>query len=346
MVGWSRGTDPASLRLARSARQRRRRRGSAHASASPRSARDIAAAVGEALRYPLSGPPLADLVTPGGRVTIVVEPPCLPLPGATIDPRQEAVAAVIDELERLGMPAERHTILIAGGLERRAGRRELESVLRPDAGARLPGHGRRPRRDELRAASRSTLGRERPRHDPPRTARGRPRRLRDGSGDLRARRRLRAARVPAGPSTIASAAPAPSLLAPSLSPTGVLAGTASRRRSHARRAVIGVSIVLDHPRLTGSYRGYPSSPQALDALARSPLRRVLNVLPGSAARARPAAGRARARRDGVLAGPPAVAHAEALLRGISLRGTHARRSARHDRRAAAVEVGSTSRGSR
>ena len=68
--------------------------------------RDVAAAVGEALRYPLSGPRLTDLATRGGRVTIVVEPRSLPLPGAAIDPRQQAVAAVIDELERLGMPAE------------------------------------------------------------------------------------------------------------------------------------------------------------------------------------------------------------------------------------------------
>ena len=34
---------------------------------------DIAGAVAEALRYPLSGPPLADRVTRGGRATIVVE---------------------------------------------------------------------------------------------------------------------------------------------------------------------------------------------------------------------------------------------------------------------------------
>ena len=93
--------------------------------------RDVTAAVGEALRYPLSGPRLADLVTRGGRVVIVVEPRSLPLPGAPSDPRQEAVAAVVDELERLGMPAERHTIVIAGGLERRAGRRTMEGVLRP-----------------------------------------------------------------------------------------------------------------------------------------------------------------------------------------------------------------------
>ena len=91
----------------------------------------VAAAVAEALRYPLSGASLENLVTPGGRATIVVEPPWLPLPGAPVDPRQEAVAAVVDELELLGMPAAKQTILIAGGLGRRAGRRELEAVLRP-----------------------------------------------------------------------------------------------------------------------------------------------------------------------------------------------------------------------
>ena len=109
--------------------------------------RDIAAAVGEALRYPLSGAGLGDLVTRGGRVAIVVEPRSLPLPGAAGDPRQEAVAAVIDELERLGMPAEKHTIVIAGGLERRAGRARARARAPPHAGARFPGSGRRPRRE-------------------------------------------------------------------------------------------------------------------------------------------------------------------------------------------------------
>ena len=56
--------------------------------------RDLTSAVGEALRYPLSGPSLADLVTRGGSVAIVVEPRSLPLPGAPDDPRQVAVAAV------------------------------------------------------------------------------------------------------------------------------------------------------------------------------------------------------------------------------------------------------------
>ncbi|MEX1358176.1 MAG: hypothetical protein WD981_06090, partial [Gaiellaceae bacterium] len=47
---------------------------------------DVAAAVRDALRYPLAGPPLAELVPAGGRATILVEPPALPIPGAQLDP--------------------------------------------------------------------------------------------------------------------------------------------------------------------------------------------------------------------------------------------------------------------
>ena len=68
-------------------------------------------------------------MTRGGSATIVVEPTTLPVPGVDADPRQDALAAVIDELARLGMPVERHTVLVAGGLERRGGRRERERVL-------------------------------------------------------------------------------------------------------------------------------------------------------------------------------------------------------------------------
>ena len=49
---------------------------------------DVRAAVRDALRFPLAGEPLEALVTRGGRATIVVEPPALPLPGALNDPRQ------------------------------------------------------------------------------------------------------------------------------------------------------------------------------------------------------------------------------------------------------------------
>src|SRR5262249_27962161 len=40
--------------------------------------RDVGAAVVEALRFPLAGPPLASLVRPGGSATLVIEQPTLP----------------------------------------------------------------------------------------------------------------------------------------------------------------------------------------------------------------------------------------------------------------------------
>lgn len=279
--------------------------------------RDVAAAVGEALRYPLSGPRLADLVTRGGRVAIVVEPRSLPLPGATNDPRQEAVAAVINELERLGMPAAQHTIVIAGGLERRIGRRELEVVLRPMQARDFRGSV------VVHDASSADLL--------PLEIRGvAPVPIHTSILDADLVVCVTAAETSerggactllgaCAAEAIASASPAPSLLAPSLSPTGMLAGEIAAALGR-RAAVMGVSIMLDHPRLTGQHSGYPSSPDAVVGLARSPLRRLLNVLPGTL-RDRMLQHLARELTAvGVLAGSPAVAHAEALLRGVSLRG--------------------------
>src|SRR5690349_2979845 len=80
---------------------------------------DVAAAVRDALRFPLTGSPLESLATRGGRATIVVELPSLPLPGAAHDPRQRALAATVEELEHVGVAVERQTILVATGLQRR-----------------------------------------------------------------------------------------------------------------------------------------------------------------------------------------------------------------------------------
>jgi len=281
--------------------------------------RDITAAVGEALRYPLSGPPLHDLVTPGGRVAIVVEPPSLPLPGAPVDPRQEAVAAVVDELELLGMPAAKHTILIAGGLGRRAGRRELESVLQPmqarDYRGAVAVHDASSPELELLDVAGSTpipIHRALTEADLVVCVTAAETSERGGACAL-----LSCCRA----SAIASTRPALSLLAPSHSPTGALAATIAAALNRRTR-IIGVSLVLDHPHMTGKHRDYPSSPQALTSLARSPFRRVLNVLPGVLREQTLKRVGREVAATGVLAGPPAVAHAEALLRGISLRGTH------------------------
>jgi hypothetical protein len=81
---------------------------------------DVGAAVRDALRFPLEGEPLEALVRRRARATIVVEPPALPIPGSAADPRQLAVGAVIDELERLGIPSGYQTFLVACCLARRA----------------------------------------------------------------------------------------------------------------------------------------------------------------------------------------------------------------------------------
>ena len=104
----------------------------------------------------------------------------------------------------------------------------------------------------------------------------------------------------------------------------------------SKTPVIGVSLVLDHPRLTGNQRGYPSSPEARAALARSPVRRLLNTLPGML-RERTLQGRPRGLGDG---------SARRAARRRPRRGTAprhlaprhtARRRARHDHRPASVE---------
>ena len=101
---------------------------------------DVAAAVRDALRFPLEGEPLEALARRGSRATIVVEPPSLPIPGVPADPRQLAIAAVTDELERLGVPTGYQTILVACGLARRTSQRELGALVTPELARRF--HGR------------------------------------------------------------------------------------------------------------------------------------------------------------------------------------------------------------
>jgi hypothetical protein len=279
--------------------------------------RDVAAAVGEALRYPLSGPTLPGVVSRRSRVTIVVEPRSLPLPDATNDPRRTALGAVLDELERLGASPDRQTILVAGGLGRRAGRRELESILHPtrarDFRGRVVVHDAS--EPELRLLE---LDGAPPVHVNPSLAEAdvvvsvtaAETSERGGACSL-----LDACAA----KDVAAPAPASSLLAPSLSPTGVLAGKVAAALARDA-AVLGVSLVLDHPRSSAHFRGYPFTQGGRDALARSPVRRVVNTLPG-VVRQHLLQGMARELTAvAVLAGPPAVSHAEALLRGISLRG--------------------------
>ena len=276
---------------------------------------DVAAGVRDALRFPLSGPPLAELVAGARRATVVVEPPALPIPSAPRDPRQSAIAATVDELERLGISSGYQTILVAGGLARRAGQRELSSLVTPEFARRF--HGRVAVHD----AEDPDLV-EVPRPD------GRVFRVHRALADTDAVVVVGAAEtvLHGGPGTLLGAcdpdtlraADAYSLLETAAS-GGWRLGVALERALADRSPVVGVSLVLNHVRISGALRGYPYEPEAVDRIAGSPLRFLFGAAPAGL--------RARIMRSipldltaaGVFAGPPSVAHAEALLRGVELR---------------------------
>jgi hypothetical protein len=278
---------------------------------------DVGSAVRDALRFPLVGEPLEALVRPGGRATIVVEPPSLPIPAAQHDPRQAAVGAVVGELERAGIPVENQTLLVAGGLARRLGERELEQfgLVSPEFARRFRG------RVEIHDVE-----------DPGLVEIGQSGRI-----PLRVNRCLvetdlvvavtaaetvlhggPAALLGAASREALRAAGAYSLLETSASQGWQLAVAIEHELSR-RAPLIGASLTLNHPRLTGAVRGYPYEEEALERIAGSPLRRPFGLLPELV---RDRVIRSLGRELSVAAaygGPPSVAHAEALLRGVEAR---------------------------
>jgi lactate racemase len=276
---------------------------------------DVAAAVREALRYPLSGPALEAAVRPGARVTVVVEHPALPLPGAELDPRQRALAAVLDELERLGVPSERQTLLVAGGLERRAEQRELDWLLQPSRARRF--HGTVAIHDCESPALRTL---EAGTGSPFRVA---PELL---DADLVVTVTAAETVLHGGPAALLGAS-SPDVLraasAESLLETGGSSGwqlaVGLERALAARVRVLGLSLLLDHPRASGRWRGYPDDARVTDRIAGSRLRHLANALPGSVRRAALQRLGRELHVAAALAGPPSVAHVEALLRGVELR---------------------------
>jgi hypothetical protein len=276
---------------------------------------DVAAAVRDALRFPLEGAPLEALVGRGSRATIVVEPPVLPVPSAQRDPRQAAIASTVDELERLGIPSGYQTLLVAGGLARRLSHRDLGGLVEPDFARRFHGHVavHDVEDDDLVPLAES-----------------------DGIR-LRVNRALvdtdvvvvvsaAETTLHGGPGVLLGAAGAEALRAGGAS--SLLETSASRgwqlgvaiERALARRVpVLGVSLALNQVRPGGAARGYPFDADAVERVARSPLRHLLRLTPGAL--------RARVLRSipieltaaAAFAGPPSEAHAEALLRGVELR---------------------------
>jgi hypothetical protein len=97
-------------------------------------------------------------------------------------------------------------------------------------------------------------------------------------------------------------------------------GVEIERALQRRVPVTGVSLVLNHPRLGGTLGGYPYEEQALERVVRSPFRHLFRLLPGGL---RAYILRSLPLERGVavvFAGPPSVAHTEALLRANELRG--------------------------
>jgi hypothetical protein len=276
---------------------------------------DVGAAVRDALRFPLEGEPLEALVRRRGRATIVVEPPALPIPGSASDPRQLAIGAVIDELERLGIPSGYQTILVACGLARRTTQRELESLVTRDLARRFHGHvvihdAEHPELSVVDDATRPVL------------------RVNRALVDTELVIVVSSAEtvLNGGPATLLAAtgaeeqraAGAYSLLETSASQGWHLA--VSLERALARRLpVLGVSLVLNHPRTSGALRGYPYDPDALERVAGSPLRHLFSALPDRARREILHSLQTELTAAAAYAGPPSVAHAEALLRAVELR---------------------------
>jgi hypothetical protein len=280
----------------------------------PGRATDVGAATREALRFPLDGEPLETLAAGASRATIVLEPPALPIGNVLSDPRRLAIAAVSDALEALGVRTEQQTLLVAGGLARRVSRGEIAGLVTPELRRRF--HGRVAVHD---ASDPELAG------------------IPSGAPRVRVARELvdtdlvvvvSAAEtvLHGGPATLLAAADAETqrrATASSLLETrgseGWRLATLVERTVAARVPLLGVSLVLNHPQFPGLLRGYPYEPEAAERIASSPLRIAFSAAPESVRRRVLGTLRGTRTAAAVLAGPPAVAHAEALLRAIELR---------------------------
>ena len=278
----------------------------------PGRATDIEAATREALRFPLDGPSLEDLTRGATRATIVVQAPLVPLPGTAGDTRPRAVATVSAALEELGIPTSGQTLLVACGLARRLSERAAATLVTPELARRFRG------RVAIHDAEDPALV---------------------PIGEFRVAPELVETDVVVvvstaetvlhgGPATLLAAADsaaqrlatAESLLETSGSEGWRLA-TRLERDLSMRVPLFGVSLVLNHPHSGGLLRGYPYHAGAVERIAESPLRLAFAVTPEPIRRRFLRSLRIVRTAAAVLAGPPAVAHAEALLRGIELRST-------------------------
>jgi hypothetical protein len=281
-----------------------------------RAVADVGAAVRDALRFPLAGDGLEALARRGTRATIVVESPALPIPGSPNDPRQLAISAVVAELERHGVSTGYQTFLVASGLARRPSQRSLEAFVTPELARRF--HGQvivhdveDPELIRLDDASRPALRVNRALIET----------------DLVIVVSAAESVLHGGPAALLAAAGADALRAAGA--YSLLETTASQgwhlalalERALSRHVpLLGVSLVLNHPETSGALRGYPYDPEALNRIAGSPLRHVYSALPEVLRRDVLRSLRTEVTVAAAFGGLPSIAHAEALLRAVQLRG--------------------------
>src|SRR5439155_1502966 len=267
--------------------------------------------------------------TRGGTATIVVELPALPLPSAQDDQRMDAIASAVAELERAGVPLDKQTILIASGLGRRPRQHEIAALVRPEFRRRFRG------RVIVHDA-------ESPELVPVGERDGVPLRAHPALVETDLVLVVAAAEtvLDGGPGTLLRACGAEALRATSASSLlrardadGWWLALELERVLGERVPVLGVSLVLDLPRIGGAVHGFPYDARSLEAIVDSPLRRPFGVLPRRARRALMMRVPRTIGTAAAFGGPASVAHAEALVRAI------ARRSARIERPLDAIVIG-------
>ncbi len=275
---------------------------------------DVARATRDALAFPLAGQPLERLVTSGGTATLVIEQPALPIPSTSTGPRHTAIAAAADELERLGFAAV--TILVAGGLARRAAPREIGQLVPPGFRRRFRG---RVIVHDAEAEDLVELGEDG----------GVPLRVHPALTETDLVVTVTAAEtvLSGGPAALLAAsgwealeaAESPSLLETSGSRGWQLA-LALEQRLSTRVPVTGVSLLLNAPRTGGLLAGYPHDPEAVEQLLSSSARRLFQIAPGRLRQHLLERMPRELTAAAAYGGTPSAAHMEALLRGIVFKG--------------------------
>jgi hypothetical protein len=248
-------------------------------------------------------------------VTIVVEPPAIPIPSAVRDPRQEALSATVAELEQVGFGLERQTILVAGGLARKAGAREVESLVPHELARRFAGNV------TVHDAADPGLVHVG-------TTRSVPLRVNPAlvEADLVVTVTAAESVLHGGPAALLAASGVEPLRAAgaySLLETAASLGwrlaVELERQLIARVPVIAASLALNPPLVTGAFHGYPHDHRALERIAASPVRLVFRLAPGALRSKLLGSIPRELTATAVFGGPPSVAHIEALLRGVEAR---------------------------